>query len=187
MTKEKIISNTKKYLERAEKYGATTPELQTFLGENFIKAPASSFTHLHNCFEGGLIDHLLRVTKHMFLINKNNFSDGLRVSEASLIRVGLLHGIGKANLYIPETNDWWIKNKGRLYEFNNDLASMDVGERSVYYALSNGVELTDEECSAILNYDKLDDSKAEWHNTTVGDLLKLAIRISILEEKQMIK
>lgn len=184
MTKEKIISNTKKYLETAEKYKATSPELQVFLGEDFIKAPASSFLHLHNCFEGGLIDHLLRVTKHMFLINKNNFSEKLKVSEASIFRVGLLHGIGKAKLYIPETDAWWRKNKGRMYTFNNDLASMDIGERSVYYALSNGIELTDDECSAILNHDKLDDSKAEWHNTIVGDLLKLAIRISILEEKQ---
>jgi len=183
MTKEKIISNTKKYLKTAEKYGATSEELQLFLGEDLIKAPASSFLHLHNAFEGGLVDHLLRVTKHMFLINENNFSDDLKVSEASLFKVGLLHGIGKAKLYLPETDAWWRKNRGRMYIFNDELASMDIGERSVYYALSNGIELSDEECSAILNYDKLDDSKAEWHNTTVGDLLKLAVRIAILEEK----
>jgi hypothetical protein len=183
MTKEKVIANTKKYLETAEKHGAMTEELQTFLGEDFIKAPASSFLHLHNCFEGGLIDHLLRVTKHMYLINKNNLPANLKVSETSLFKVGLLHGIGKAKLYLPETSDWWITNKGRMYTFNNDLASMDVGERSVYYAVSNGVQLTEDEAAAILNYDKIDDDKAEWHNTTLGDLLKLAVRIAILEEK----
>jgi len=183
MTKEKLIKNTKKYLKTAEKFGATTDELQTFLGDDFIKCPASSFTHLHNCFEGGLIDHLLRVTKHMILINQNNFPEDLKVGETSIFKVGLLHGIGKVRLYVPETSDWWKKNRGRMYQFNNDLTSMDIGERSVYYALSNGIEFTDEECAAIVNYDKLDDSKAEWHNSTLGDLLKLAIRIAILEEK----
>jgi hypothetical protein len=183
MTKEKVIANTKKYLETANKHGAMTEQLQVFLGEDLIKAPASTYLHLHNCFEGGLIDHLLRVTKHMFLINKNNFSDNLKVNESSLFKVGLLHGIGKVKLYIPETDKWWINNKGRLYNFNNDLPSMDVGERSVYYATSNGVELTEDEAAAILNYDKVDDDKAEWHNNTLGDLLKLAVRISILEEK----
>ena len=184
LTTEKIKSNATKYFKTAEKYGFMTPELQDFLGLDFISAPASTYKHLHNAFEGGLIDHLLRVTKHMVLINKNNLDKtNLVLNETSLFKVALLHGIGKAKLYIKETDSWWIQNRGRMYTFNNDLASMDIGERSVYYALSNGVELTDEEVAAIVNYDKVDDSKAEWHNTTLGDILKLAIRLAILEEK----
>lgn len=182
MTKEKVIANTKKYLETAQKHGAMTEELQVFLGEDFIKAPASTTVNLHNCFEGGLVDHLLRVTKHMFLINKNNLPANLKVEESSLFKVGLLHGIGKAKLYVPTAEGWKIK-KGQKYDFNNALTSMDIGERSVFYALSFGVELSDDEAAAIVNYDKIGDDKAEWHNTTVGDLLKLAVRIAIMEEK----
>jgi len=185
LTKEKIVANATKYFETAEKHGFATPELQEFLGLEFVGAPASTYKHLHNAFEGGLIDHTLRVMKHAYYINKNNLIDELKVSDASLFKVVLLHGIGKAKLYVKETDGWWIKNRGRMYNFNDELASMNIGERSVYYALKCNVELTEDECSAIVNYDKIDDSKAEWHNTTMGDVLKMAVRLAILEEKAL--
>jgi hypothetical protein len=61
LTQEKIVSNTIKYFETANKYGFMTNELMSFLGEAFIKAPASTMNSLHNAFEGALVDHLLRV------------------------------------------------------------------------------------------------------------------------------
>jgi len=73
LTKEKIVKNTKRYLEAARKHGAMTEELENLLGEDLIKAPESSFEHLNNAFEGGLIDHTLRVMKHAYKINENNF------------------------------------------------------------------------------------------------------------------
>ena len=51
---------------------------------------------------------------------------------------------------------------------------MRVGERSVLYAVQHGITLTDEEYAAILNFDKTDDKMVEYHNTTLGDLLKTA-------------
>lgn len=185
MDKEKIIANTKKYLETANKHGAMTDELQAFLGEEFIKAPASTLTKLHNAFEGGLIDHILRVMKHAYLINKNNLIDKLKVDESSLFKIVLLHSIGKAKLYVPETSDWHRNNQGKMYNFNEDLTSIKVGERSAYYALSNGVELSEEEYTSIVNFDKVDDSQSEWHNTTGGDILKIAIKLAIMEEKAL--
>ena len=187
LTKEKIVKNTKRYLEAAKKHGAITDELANFLGEDLIKAPASSFEHLHNAFEGGLIDHTLRVMKHAYKINENNLIDKLSIKEDSLFKVVLLHGIGKVKLYTPETDAWQRDKRGKFYNFNNDLTSMRVGERSVYYALNYGVKLTDEEFAAIVNYDKIDDAQSEWHNTTLGDVLKIAIRLAIMEEKFLAK
>lgn len=183
LTEKQIVSNTKKYIETAQKYDILTPELEEFLGEDLIKAPASTMLKLHNAFEGGLIDHTLRVMKHAYLINKNNLTDGLKVSEASLFKIVLLHSIGKAKLYVPEKSQWHRDNQGKMYNFNEDLVSMRVGERSAYYAMSYGVELTEEEFAAISNFDKLDDAQSEWYNTTGGDLLKIAIRLAIMEEK----
>jgi hypothetical protein len=187
LTKEQIIKNTKRYLSTARKHGFMTEELETLLGEDLIKAPASTFEHLHNAFEGGLVDHSLRVAKHMVYINQNNLIDELKVSEKSLLKVALLHGIGKVKLYVPETNPWQRENRGKFYDFNSDLVSMRVGERSVYYALTSGIDLTDEEYAAIVNYDKVDDVQSEWHNTTLGDLLRLAIKLAIMEEKHLAK
>lgn len=185
LKKSKIVSNTKKYIEKAKEYGFLTPELEDFLGNDIIKAPASTLLKLHNAFEGGLIDHTLRVMKHGYLINKNNLIDELKIDEVSLFKVILLHSIGKAKMYVPETSDWHIKNQGKMYNFNEDLISMKVGERSAYYALSHGVELTEEEYASIINFDKVNDSQAEWHNTTAGDVLRIAVRLAIMEEKKL--
>jgi hypothetical protein len=56
---------------------------------------------------------------------------------------------------------------------------MRVGERSAYYAISHGVSLTEEEYTAILFFDKTDDKMSEYHNTMLGELLKMGNVLAI--------
>lgn len=179
----KIVANTKKYFETATKLGFMNNELMVFLGEAFIKAPASSMLDFHNAFEGGLIDHLLRVANYAIRIN-NSLPDDEKVDQNSLLKVCLLHQIGKANLYKPCTSEWHRKNQGKMYEFNEDLVSMRVSERSLYYALSHGVKLTEEEFSAIMFFDKTDDKMSEYHNSMLGELLKMGNILAIKTSKK---
>jgi len=184
LKQEQIVKNTKKYFQTAKEQGFMTDELMTFLGESFIKAPASTMADLHNAFEGGLIDHILRVTKYAVSINENVLSENLKLDKKDIIKVCFLHQIGKAHLYVPCTSEWHIKNQGKLYEFNNELTSMRVGERSVYYVLTNGVTLTQEEYQAILNFDKdTTDLQSKYHTSNLGSLLKIANELAIIEEK----
>lgn len=182
LEKEKIVANTKKYFETATKNGFMTNELMTFLGEAFIKAPASTMESLHNAFEGGLIDHLLRVAQYCVKFN-NSLPTDEQVNQESLLKVCLLHQIGKANLYTECKSDWHRKNQGKMYEFNADLTSMRVSERSLYYAMSNGVTFTEEEYAAIIMFDKVDDKMAEYHNSILGELLKIGNTFAIKHEK----
>lgn len=178
LEKEKIVSNTKKYFETATKLGFMNEELMSFLGEAFITAPASTMSSFHNAFEGGLIDHLLKVATYAVNIN-NSLPEGEKVNQTSLLKVCFLHQIGKANLYLPCTSDWHRKNQGKMYEFNEELTSMRVGERSIYYALSYGISFTEEEYVAILNFDKVDDKMSEYHNSMLGELLKMGSTLAI--------
>ena len=181
---EQIVKNTKKYFQTAQEQGFMTEELMNFLGESFIKAPASTMADLHNAFEGGLIDHLLRVTKYAVSINENVLSENLKLQKKDLIKVCFLHQIGKAHLYLPCTSEWHIKNQGKMYDFNNELTSMRVGERSAYYAISHGVILTEEEYQAIINFDKDDsDLQSKYHTSSLGNILKIANELAIMEEK----
>lgn len=186
LTQEKIVSNTKKYFETATKLGFMNDGLMTFLGTEFIQAPASSMSGYHNAFEGGLIDHMLNVAKYAVLINKSLPVEE-QVDQASLVKVCLLHQIGKSKLYTPCTSEWHRKNQVKLYNFNEDLTSMRVGERSAYYAVSNGVTLTEAEYIAILNFDKNDDKMSEFHNSMLGDLLKMGSLLAIKNEKTSAK
>lgn len=175
---EKIVSNIKKYFDTANKIGFMTDKLAELLGEEFMKVPASHMADYHNSFEGGLVDYLLTTTKYAVLINKS-LPDDEKVDHNSLVKVCLLHQIGKAHLYKPCESEWHRKNQGKNYEFTNNLASMRVGERSVYYALSNGVTLTEDEYNAILNYSKVEDKMSEYNNSMVGELLKMGSTLAI--------
>lgn len=182
LEQEKIIANTKKYFDTATKLGFMNNEFQSFLGVDFIKAPASTTESLHNAFEGGLIDHLLRVASYAVKFN-NSLPETDKVNQDSLIKVCLLHQIGKAKLYLPNESEWHRKNLGKMYNFNESLVSMRVSDRSAYYALAHGVTLTEEEYQAIIMFDREDDKMVEYHNSTLGDLLKMANLFAIKAEK----
>lgn len=182
LTKEKIQKNFKRYFETGENYGFMTEELMKFLSPDIVGAPASSQKDIHNAFEGGLVDHMLRVTKYAVVLN-DSLPENMQVDKKSLVKVCCLHQIGKVHLYVP-TDEKWKNDRGIYYEFNNKLTSMKVGERSAYYAMSHGVTLTDEEYQAIINYDKDDsDKQAKWHTSTLGNLLKMAGQMAVMVEK----
>lgn len=182
----KIVANAKKYVDTGLKHGFMTDELINFLGEDFIKAPASDMVSYYYACEGGLIEYLLRVAFYAVRVN-NALPDDEKVEIGSLLKVCLLHGIGKTKLYKPCESEWHRKNQGKMYEFNENLTSMRVGERSVYYALVNGVTLTEEETAAILFHDKTNDKMSDFHNSMVGDLLKMGITLAIKHYRKNLK
>ena len=71
-----------------------------------------------------------------------------------------------------------------MYEFNEDLVSMRVSERSAYYTMKFGVNLTEEEYQSIVNYDKTDDDKqSKWYGSTLSTILRMANELAIIECK----
>jgi len=183
--KHKILKNKETFLDKNDTYKIFTSELLEFLGEDLITAPASTLTSLHNAFPGGLVDHILKTTKYAIGINKT-LPENLQVDKNSLIKVCFLHQIGKTFLYVWNESEWHRKNQGKIYEYNEELVSLKIGERSAYYSLKYGVELTDEEYQAIINYDKSDDDKqSKWYGCALSTILKQANELAIIEEKNV--
>lgn len=179
--KEKIASNTKKYYDTLKKYGVDNDQLMQFLGVQFISSPASTQTDYHFCYEGGLIHYMLTTAKYAIGIN-NSLPENEKVNEESLIRICLLFHIGKAHLYTQNTSDWHVK-KGILYDFNKDLVSIRPAERSIYYLSKYDIKFTEEEHAAILNFDKLQDPMSDYHNSMLGELLKMGSVLAIKTSK----
>lgn len=181
--KDKILKNKQTFLDKNKLYGILNKELLDFLGEDLLTAPASTMTSLHNAFPGGLIDHVLKTTKYAIGINKL-LPESLSVDAQSIVKVCFLHQIGKTFLYKWCESEWHRTNQGKMYEFNEDITSMKIGERSVYYAMKYGVTLSEEEYQAIVNYDKPDDDKqSKWYGSTLSTILKQANELAIIEEK----
>jgi hypothetical protein len=181
--KEKINKNNQTFIEKNELYGILSKELLEYLGEDLLTAPASTMKSLHNAFPGGLIDHILKTTKYAIGINKL-LPTGMDVEAQSIVKVCFLHQIGKTFLYKWCESEWHRNNQGKMYEFNEELTSMKIGERSVYYAMKYGVKLSEEEYQAIVNYDKPEDDKqSKWYGSTLSTILKQANELAIIEEK----
>lgn len=187
---DRVIEGKEKFLEIVKKYDVCSEDLLSFLEKaGFYKAPASTMTSLHNAFEGGLVDHLVRVARWAVSHNDLNgkLSPKTKCDPASVARVAILHGIGRANLYLPNQSEWHRKNLGKMYEFNESLVSMTPGERAIYYVATygNGMRLTEEEHQAILNAEKdlNDNAGVKWHSTPLAVLLRQQIEWAIIDEK----
>jgi len=187
LTKELIKKQATAYFNAGEKYDYMNDDLMEFLGSEFVAAPASTKLDTYNAFEGGLVDHILRVTRYALKLN-DILPEDMQQTKDTIVKVCCLFQIGKAHMFIPNPSQWHRDKLGQMYEFNNDQIAMRVGERSIRYATSFGIELTDNEYQAIINYDKLDtDRQAKYHTETLGMLLKQANDLAIMEEKKILE
>lgn len=183
LSEEIILKNYERFRNGSEKYGFFSDKLFEVLGPEFITAPASTMKDRHNAFEGGLIDHILRVTEYALKINKA-LPDELKCEVNKIVKVGFIHQIGKAKMYTPCTSQWHRDTLGKMYEYVENQVSMSTGERSIYLASLAGITFEEDEYQAILNYSKpYDDKQAMYHTGNLGELLSQAIEWSIREEK----
>lgn len=150
ITKEKMLKNAKKFNDTGVKYGVINDELLEMLGAEFIAAPCTTSEHMYNAYEGGLIQHILNVTKYALSINASMPEDK-QLDNESIIRVSLIHQIGKSKMYLVQDNEWFIKNRGERFKFNEELLTLKTAERSVFYALKAGIDLSEDEVYAIHN------------------------------------
>jgi hypothetical protein len=173
------------YVNAVKKYNVANEDLLNHLGDDLFTAPASTMTSLHNAFEGGLVDHLLRVAKFAVKIN-SILPESLQQPMESVMRVALLSEIGKVGIYTPCTSEWHRKNQGKMYEFVDNKVSMRVGQRSIYYLTQTGNKLSEVEYQAILTHDVNtgDDAMFRWHAEPLTVILRQAIELAIMDEKR---
>jgi len=121
------------------------------LGERLCTCPASSRLSEFNSSAGGLIEHSLSVTSAMRDLSS---AAKLGVPTASIIKVGLLHDIGKVgdlenDLFIDQDSSWHRDNLGQMYKYNENCQKMSVAHRTHYLLQNFGVTLSQDEWLAI--------------------------------------
>lgn len=182
LSQEKIKKNIAKYYATVEKYVGPVDDLVDLLGVDIVSAPASTKTDTYNAFDGGLVAHILTVCKYAIKLN-SIYPDDMKIDENSLMKVCLLHQIGKAKLFKPLDSDWH-RERGIFYEYRNNNIAMRVSERSIFYITKVGFKLTEEEYAAILHYDKGDDdAQSKYFNSLLGETVKIANILAIKESK----
>ena len=134
--------------ERREKLKA----MYTDLEERMSMQPASSFDHFHNAFEGGYVDHVLRVIKfagHVYNLWTEMGADMSGYTREELMFTALNHDIGKMGfpgegneIYIPNDSEWHRKNQGKMYKINPNNPFILVNDLSIWLLQHYGLSIT---------------------------------------------
>lgn len=117
---------------------------------DYFNAPAS--TKYHEPYEGGLVEHSLKVTHYLSRINDDFL--GSKYSKDTIIICGLLHDICKVDFYKiyqrnvkdDSTGKW---HKEDAYTVAEKFPFGGHGSKSVYLIQKHGLFITDEEATAI--------------------------------------
>jgi hypothetical protein len=118
----------------------------------WMTSPAS--TRFHLAEERGLLRHSVGVVETLL-----RFRETLApaITEESCVIVGLFHDAGKLGmpgkqLYLPNDNEWLIRNRNIRYKVNPDVVAMGLAVRSLYLVAQH-IPLTDAEAQAIAYHD----------------------------------
>ena len=121
------------------------------LGERLVVSPSAGRTERGNAYPGGLVAELLEVTKSMRKINE---ALEYGVSARSILKVGLLHAIGKSgdlsnSYFLDQDNEWRRETLEEYYKFNESMPKMTHAHRTLWLLQQYGVSLDRDEWEAI--------------------------------------
>ena len=189
LTAEQIVQNWERLInvikneftgERQEKLLA----MYTDLEDRMSVQPASSFDHYHNAFEGGYVDHVLRViecAKKVYTLWTEMGADMSGYTEEELLFVALNHDIGKmgfpgedGEIYQPNDSEWHRKNQGKMYKINPNNPFTLVNDLSIWLLQHYGISITWNEMLGIKLTDGLYDenNKPYFLSRTADSKLK---------------
>lgn len=130
----------------------------------WFTSPAS--TRFHLAEEQGLLKHSVGVAET--LLHFRGFL-APAIPEESCVIVGLFHDLGKLGmpgkpLYLPNDNEWVVKNRGIRYKINLDVVAMGLAARSIFL-VSQYIPLSEAEAQAITYHDGqyIDDNRIVAH------------------------
>jgi len=167
LSAEQIQQNVIKFNEYIEKYitGDRKTKMLDFYKEleiTLATSPASTKAAHHNCFPGGYLDHVLRVTEMALVIDRvwDKFNQKKNYTIEELVFSCLNHDLGKLGtnnepFYIPNDSDWHIKNQGAHYKYNNKMTHMRISDRSLFYLQQANIEVSENEFLTIKLHDGL--------------------------------
>jgi len=185
LTAEQIVENWERLLEviRTEFTGERQTKLlsmYTDLEDRMSTQPASSIDHYHNAFDGGYVDHVLRVidcAHAVYDLWTRMGADMSGYTKEELIFTALNHDIGKMGfpgqgneVYQWNDSEWHRKNQGKEYKINPNNPFTLVNDLSIWLLQHYGIEISWNEMLGIKLTDGLyDDSNKPYFISRSAD------------------
>ena len=185
LTAEQIVANWERLLDviKTEFTGERQTKLlsmYTDLEDRMSTQPASSIDHYHNAFDGGYVDHVLRVIEcahEVYDLWTRMGADMSGYTKEELMFTALNHDIGKMGFpgegnetYIPNDSEWHRKNMGRMYKVNPNNQFTLVNDLSIWLLQHYGISITWNEMLGIKLTDGLyDESNKPYYMSRTAD------------------
>jgi hypothetical protein len=167
LSAEQMIQNLERFYQLIDEHIPVTRanQLKTFyksIEETLTMSPASSKASNHNCFAGGYLDHVIRVTEGALVLQKvwDKFGQNKSYTTEELVFSAINHDLGKLGtndnpIYVPNDSQWHIEKQGAYYKYNTDVTYMRIADRSLFYLQQAGIPVTENEFIAIKIHDGL--------------------------------
>lgn len=193
LSAEQIQQNYEIFIGYIEEY-VSSPRKEKLIAyyesiqEILALAPASSRESNHNSMPGGYVDHVNRVVKaaldlHALWSNYGDSASTYTVEE--LVFAAINHDLGKLGIgnkpgYLPNDNDWQIKNQGAIYKINHELTFSTIPDRSLFILQSIGIQLTENEYIGIKIHDGMYDDANKAYLVSYQPESKLRTTLPII-------
>lgn len=167
LSAEELQSNLEKFYSFITNYitGDRANKLISFYKkreETLILSPASTKIHHHNCFAGGYVDHVNRVTETALILDRlwDKMGQQKNYTVEELVFSAINHDLGKLGtndqpFYIQNDSQWHIEKQGAYYKYNTNLTHMRIADRSLFYLQEAGISVNENEYLAIALHDGL--------------------------------
>jgi hypothetical protein len=194
---DKVNLNYLLWQKKLDKYGCYSDSLIEELGDKLRDSAYSLTIEQGGAYQGAMIDICLNtlcrigfdINRLALGANENNTyrHPYLSVNQDMLMKVLLLQHISKAEIFVPETEQWRQKN-GYNYKFNDESQTMlRTGERSIYLCMKYGIKLNELEFEAMRIIDK-DDAQINYlHLNPLSCLVKMVNHLATIEIRERVK
>ena len=168
--------NYQLFLKKLNEVGVDTSKLDEKFGEKIQNATYCTSTDKGPCYDGSLVETILRtLTPYAVLINSKVLKEDKRVNQNTLVKICLLHQIGKAINMIPNDVQWEIEKRGMLYKYDPNQPSIRTGLLSLSMLQDSGILLDSKEMEALTIMDRdATDEQAKYYCSTLSEIIRQA-------------
>lgn len=186
----KIYENYSWFVTQLNLCGVNAEKLIDYLGgqERVMRAVAGSNLESGLAYAGSLLEHV-KIVSEIAKRNAKMISGAITIDEKSIMKVALLNQIAKVLMFVPNTNEWQIKNQGKLYVFEELKGALRCGERSTWICGEVNIKFTEEEYEAmkVLDKDVSEDNYAKLYSSPLSIIIRNAHDMAILFAKEIYK
>lgn len=179
------------FLKKLNEIGIDTTSLDEELSEKIKNSTYSITNEINTCYDGSLLQVILRTTTPLALKINELLPENLRVDKNSIIKVCLLSHLSKCLMFIPNDNQWEVEKRGMKYKYSPYNLALKMGMRSLLMCQELGINFTPMEVEAMTILERNDDDKqAQFFCSQLSTIIKqaneLTYTICRLSEKENI-